>query len=77
MFKVFWSSRAEFGGPLKSGYSLAFATKAEAVACEKAQWKAGRNAKVVCAACGEDDPDFCSSLKSEGQSRGIWREHMR
>ena len=62
MFKVFWSTPKVFG-PVKSGFTLAFVTKAEAVACAEAERKAGRNAKVVCATCGEDDPGFCSSLR--------------
>ena len=62
MFKVYWSSRAVFGGTLRSGYSLAFASKAEAVACAERVQRGGRDAKVVCATCGEDDPGICSSL---------------
>jgi hypothetical protein len=56
MLRIFWST------PWKSGFSLAYVTKAEAYASAEAERRAGRKATVVCATCGESDPDFCSDL---------------
>ena len=57
MFKVRWWT------PHRGGFSVAFQTKAEADASAIAVRKAGRNARVECAVCGEDDPDYCQVLR--------------
>jgi hypothetical protein len=57
MFQVRWSVWGS-EGLIRSGLSLAYASKAEAIASAEAERKAGRGAKVVCATCGEGDPDL-------------------
>jgi len=49
-------------GLIRSGLTLAYASKAEAVASAEAERKAGRVATVLCGVC-ESDEDWCPTLR--------------
>ena len=61
MFQVRWSVWGS-EGLIRSGLSLPYASKAEAVASAEAERKAGRVASVLCGVCGSDE-DWCSALR--------------
>ena len=60
MFQSYFVRWSVFGseGLIRSGRSLAYASKAEAVALAEAERKAGRVATVLCGVCG-DSEDWC------------------
>ena len=57
VFQVSWSTH--YG---QSGFTSGTTSRAEADASAQAERKAGRNAMVICARCGENDSDFCKDL---------------
>ena len=60
MFQSYLVRWSEFGseGLIRSGLSLAYASKAEAIASAEAVRKAGWGATVLCGVCG-DSLDWC------------------